>query len=89
MEYKTRKASINDWANIEIEQGVPVTESHVNLYRWIDLAREMKENESVVLVANQAQRLARAINKLDSFKAVTRTYKENSKRIWKVKRKGW
>ena len=42
MEYKTRKASINDWANIEIEQGVPVTESHVNLYRWIDLAREMK-----------------------------------------------
>ena len=30
--------------------------------------------------------LARAIKKIESFTAITRTYKENSKRVWKVKR---
>ena len=84
--YKTRRVSINGWANVSIEQDVPVSDSHVNLFRWIDLAREMKEGASVIQLTNQAQRLARAIKKIESFTAITRSYKENSKRVWKVKR---
>ena len=84
--YKTRRVSINGWANVSIEQDVPVSDSHVNLFRWIDLDRERKEGERVKLLTNQEQRLERAIKKIESFTAITRTYKENSKRVWKVKR---